>query len=200
MSKDIKPSKAMKLSRAVETLRAQRPVVSSGSISISKPDSATRLKKSEIKFPNNLTALRRHVEEVRKADKPVVTAVRLRPRVIAEPILVERTEERRSRAAQILSSRKTPTSAPAAALASRAHALAVADEPAVIRTVLALGDVVRHARRRQSLSQAELASAAGTGRRFISDLEAGKPTLEFERLLKVCHALGITLLASETER
>ena len=200
MAKDTKPSYAMKLTRAVEALRAERTAVSSGQISSGKPELATRAKKSEIKFPNNSTALRRLVEEARKADKQVVTTVRLRPRTIAESPLIEGTEERRSHAAQTLSSRQTLTSTPSTVRPPRGHVLAVTNEPAVIRTVLALGDVVRHARRRQGLSQAEVASEAGTGRRFISDLEAGKPTLEFERLLKVCHALGITLLASETER
>ena len=65
----------------------------------------------------------------------------------------------------------------------------------VISTVFELGEIVRRTRRRCGLSQADVAAFAGTGRRFVSELEAGKPTVEFERLLKVCNALGVSLLA-----
>jgi len=36
---------------------------------------------------------------------------------------------------------------------------------------------------------------AGVGRRFVSELENGKETLEIGRVLKVCQALGIDLVA-----
>lgn len=64
-----------------------------------------------------------------------------------------------------------------------------------VRTLDQLSDIVRRARRRQGLTQAGLAHAAGTGRRFVSDVEAGKPTVEFERLMKLCRSLGIRLFA-----
>jgi y4mF family transcriptional regulator len=157
---------------------------------------AARPKKSPIKYPNTSAALRKQVEEMRKTDKPV-PAVRLRVRPAPEPGRQE-TRLVSSRAAEILPAPGAGKVSPArVALARRPEP---AREPTVIRTALALGDVVRHARRRQGLSQGDLAAAAGTGRRFISELEAGKQTLEFERLLKVCNALGITLLASEAER
>jgi hypothetical protein len=38
-----------------------------------------------------------------------------------------------------------------------------------------------------------LALAAGVGVRFIVELEAGKPTVRLESLLKVLHALGGSL-------
>ena len=40
------------------------------------------------------------------------------------------------------------------------------------------------------LTQPQLALAAGVGVRFIVDLEAGKPTLRLENVLRVLHALG----------
>jgi len=43
------------------------------------------------------------------------------------------------------------------------------------------------------LTQPQLALAAGVGVRFIVELEAGKPTVRLETLLKVLHALGGTL-------
>lgn len=53
-----------------------------------------------------------------------------------------------------------------------------------------LGQVVRHERKAQKLRQAELAAAAGVGIRFIVDLEAGKPTLQLEKVLHVLATLG----------
>lgn len=52
----------------------------------------------------------------------------------------------------------------------------------------ALGAAVLAARRRLGLTQPQL--AAGVGVRFIVELEAGKPTVRLETLLKVVHALG----------
>jgi HTH-type transcriptional regulator / antitoxin HipB len=53
-----------------------------------------------------------------------------------------------------------------------------------------LGDALRAARRQLGLTQPQLALAAGVGVRFIVDLEAGKPTLRLENVLRVIDALG----------
>ena len=53
-----------------------------------------------------------------------------------------------------------------------------------------LGVAVLAARNRLGLTQPQLALAAGVGVRFIVELEAGKPTVRLETLLKVLHALG----------
>lgn len=58
-----------------------------------------------------------------------------------------------------------------------------------------LGNLIRTARSAKDLSQQELADMAGVGRRFVSELENGKPTLEIGRVLMVCQALGIDLVA-----
>lgn len=58
-----------------------------------------------------------------------------------------------------------------------------------------LGRLVRAARKRMKLSQQAFADLAGVGRRFVSELEAGKPTLEIGRVLKVAAAAGIDVLA-----
>ncbi len=58
-----------------------------------------------------------------------------------------------------------------------------------------LGDLVRTARTAKELSQQELADMAGVGRRFVSELENGKETLEIGRVLRVCQALGVDLVA-----
>ena len=64
----------------------------------------------------------------------------------------------------------------------------------VIDTAATLGRAARIARKQLGLTQPQLALAAGVGVRFIVDLEAGKPTLRLENVLRVMHALGGHLL------
>ena len=59
-----------------------------------------------------------------------------------------------------------------------------------IRTTQQLGQSLRAARKQLGLTQSQLALAAGVGLRFIVDLEAGKPTLRLETVLRVIDALG----------
>lgn len=53
-----------------------------------------------------------------------------------------------------------------------------------------LGAALRAARKHLNLTQPQLALAAGVGVRFIVDLEAGKPTVRLENVLRVIDALG----------
>ena len=62
-----------------------------------------------------------------------------------------------------------------------------------IDTPQALGQIARAARKRLGLTQPQLALAAGVGVRFIVELEAGKPTVRLESVLRVLHALGVQL-------
>lgn len=62
-------------------------------------------------------------------------------------------------------------------------------------SVAALGGFVRATRLRMGLTQQELADMAGVGRRFISELEAGKPTVETGKVLQVCASVGVDLFA-----
>jgi y4mF family transcriptional regulator len=64
-----------------------------------------------------------------------------------------------------------------------------------ITSVHDLGQLVREAREQRKLSQQAFADLAGVGRRFISELENGKATLEFDKVLQVASATGIDLLA-----
>jgi len=59
-----------------------------------------------------------------------------------------------------------------------------------IDTPISLGLAARTARKRLGLTQPQLALASGVGVRFIVELEAGKPTLRLENVLRVLHALG----------
>lgn len=63
-----------------------------------------------------------------------------------------------------------------------------------------LGLVVRDARKAQGLSQDDLAGITGTGRRFIGDLEGGKPTAQLGKVLHVLSALGVALNATQKWR
>ncbi|MFB0936807.1 MAG: helix-turn-helix transcriptional regulator [Propionivibrio sp.] len=59
-----------------------------------------------------------------------------------------------------------------------------------IDSTLTLGAALRAARKQLRLTQSDLALAAGVGVRFIVDLEAGKPTVRLEQVLRVIDALG----------
>jgi y4mF family transcriptional regulator len=66
-----------------------------------------------------------------------------------------------------------------------------------ITTAVDIGRLVLNARQERALSQQHFADLAGVGRRFISELENGKPTLEFDKVLQVAGAIGIDLFAKE---
>ena len=55
-----------------------------------------------------------------------------------------------------------------------------------------LGMAVREARKQTSLTQTELAFAAGVGVRFIGELEGGKPMAQIGKIMQVLAALGGT--------
>jgi y4mF family transcriptional regulator len=59
-----------------------------------------------------------------------------------------------------------------------------------IQSTQQLGQALRSARKLLGLTQSELALAAGVGVRFIVDLEAGKPTVRLETVMRVIEALG----------
>jgi len=61
---------------------------------------------------------------------------------------------------------------------------------AAIQSPKQLGELVRNSRKQLGLTQSQIALASGVGVRFMVDLEAGKPTLRLESVLKVIDALG----------
>lgn len=63
-----------------------------------------------------------------------------------------------------------------------------------LRNVAELGSAIRHARKSKRLTQQSFADLAGVGRRFVSELEQGKQTLEIGKVLKVAAAAGIQLM------
>ena len=64
-----------------------------------------------------------------------------------------------------------------------------------IMTVADLGQLLRKARKRQGLTQQTLADLVGVGTRFVSEVERGKSTAEFDRVVELLRGVGIDLFA-----
>ena len=60
-------------------------------------------------------------------------------------------------------------------------------------TVADIGSRIREIRKAQGVSQETLSGLAGTGQRYISELERGKATARIGEMLKVLNALGVGL-------
>ncbi|MFA6775628.1 MAG: helix-turn-helix transcriptional regulator [Sphaerochaetaceae bacterium] len=60
-----------------------------------------------------------------------------------------------------------------------------------------LGALVKARRKQNHLTQAELAMYCDTGIRFISDLENGKETIQFGKVLAVISMLGLNMNIEE---
>ncbi|OQA84725.1 MAG: Helix-turn-helix domain protein [Lentisphaerae bacterium ADurb.Bin242] len=56
-----------------------------------------------------------------------------------------------------------------------------------------IGMLIRKLRKRQGITQAQLAGLAHTGIRFIGDLENGKETCHVGKMLRVLFALGVDI-------
>lgn len=62
-----------------------------------------------------------------------------------------------------------------------------------IRSTKALGEVIRQQRKRQGLRQADLAAMVGASHVFLGDVEKGKPTVQWGRVLQLLDELGLRL-------
>ncbi len=62
-----------------------------------------------------------------------------------------------------------------------------------IESVTDLGGVIRTERKRQGISQAVAAGLCGVSVHFLSNLERGKETSEFSRVMQVLRAMNIRL-------
>jgi HTH-type transcriptional regulator / antitoxin HipB len=60
-------------------------------------------------------------------------------------------------------------------------------------TTQKIGELVKKTRKNLGVTQRDLALTSGTGMRFISDLEQGKPTCQIEKTLIVLNTLGIKI-------
>ena len=62
-----------------------------------------------------------------------------------------------------------------------------------IRTAKDIGALIRDKRKNQKLDQAALARKVGVNRRWVLEVEHGKPRAEIGLILKTLDALGLTL-------
>jgi HTH-type transcriptional regulator / antitoxin HipB len=60
-------------------------------------------------------------------------------------------------------------------------------------TPLEIGKLIRNTRKSLGVTQKSLATASGTGLRFLIDLEKGKETCEIGKALAILNTLGITI-------
>lgn len=67
------------------------------------------------------------------------------------------------------------------------------DEARRVMSVADIGDVIRRERRRQGITQAVAAGLCGVSVHFFSNLERGKETSEFARVMQVLGAMNIRL-------
>ncbi|MDZ4098759.1 MAG: helix-turn-helix transcriptional regulator [Methylophilaceae bacterium] len=63
-----------------------------------------------------------------------------------------------------------------------------------IKSTQDLGHLVREFRVAQKLTQADILGLANTGNRFIVELENGKPTVQFQKVLDVLDTLGLEMV------
>jgi len=68
------------------------------------------------------------------------------------------------------------------------------------RLVQTIGRSLRAARRRQRLTQEELALAAGVSVRTLSSIEKGSPSARLDGVARALQAVGLTLVVTETHR
>jgi y4mF family transcriptional regulator len=146
----------------------------------------------DVRFPKDTGALRQHVAKLQARDAPPKSF----PLRLPNPPTDEATDLTRPSAQLPRHAETAPPDPPEASRGLAANPLSVAPHYQSFQTAADIGALVRQVRVLRRLSQQELATAAGTGRRFISELEAGKATLEVGRLLAVCRALGIDLAAA----
>ncbi len=62
-----------------------------------------------------------------------------------------------------------------------------------IRECSDIGILVRQERKKQYMTQVQLAAMANVGTRFVGELERGKPTIELGKALRVLRLLGIRI-------
>ena len=63
----------------------------------------------------------------------------------------------------------------------------------MIQSTENIGQVVHSVRKQLGVTQRDLALTAGTGLRFIVELEKGKPSCQIGKVLQVLQVLGIQL-------
>jgi HTH-type transcriptional regulator/antitoxin HipB len=66
-----------------------------------------------------------------------------------------------------------------------------------VTSTIQLGKIARAARKKQGLTQLDLAGLAGKSNRFLIDLERGKETIQMQMVLDVLSLLGLEVIIKE---
>ena len=66
-----------------------------------------------------------------------------------------------------------------------------------INNLKAVGQMVRKKRKEMGMTQAEAAGLCNVGARFMSELENGKATMQFDKTMKVLRSFGFIIGISE---
>jgi y4mF family transcriptional regulator len=66
-----------------------------------------------------------------------------------------------------------------------------------IETADEFGKSIRATRKKHGLTQKKLASIAGIGTRFLSELERGKPSAQLGKTLMIANLLGLEIHINE---
>lgn len=66
-----------------------------------------------------------------------------------------------------------------------------------VYTAKDVGAAIRSERKRQYLTQTELADLCGVSLSFVSNLENGKATTELEKTLRILSTLGLDLMVAK---
>jgi len=69
----------------------------------------------------------------------------------------------------------------------------------MIKSTENIGQIIRKVRKKLGVTQSDLALSAGTGLRFIIELEKGKPTCQIGKVLQTLQVLGIQLQLTHAE-
>ncbi len=64
----------------------------------------------------------------------------------------------------------------------------------VARSSADLGAIIRDRRKQLALTQLDLAGLSNSGNRFIVEVENGKPTVQFQKVLDLVQLLGLELV------
>lgn len=67
-----------------------------------------------------------------------------------------------------------------------------------IKTAQDIAILIKTERKKQNLTQTELAGLCNVGLRFIVDVEAGKETCQISKVLKVLDVLGININSEDS--
>ena len=69
-----------------------------------------------------------------------------------------------------------------------------------IKSAKYVGCIATRYRKMQALTQTDLAGLAQTGNRFVSDLENGKGTVQFDKVMHILDLLGLDVILVERNR